>query len=189
MSAITVAGLTSPERNTPVLITAISAWSLTALCIIPTLYSAQTATAYTRVTRNTNSPDLSLLPISVSANRCPNCKHLVSRREEHKCLANRCRICGAERPPHSDINSDQHLCYIRRLEPEIDHVDGIFFNDFETFVNREGVHVHYLVCTISLVGEEWNAYGLDCVQKFVQKFRKKRHREATFIAHNAKTVT
>ena len=101
-------------------------------------------------------------------------------------MANRCRICGAERPPHSDINSDQHLRYIRRLEPETDHVDGIFFYDFETFVNQEGVHVPYLVCTKSLAGEEWHAYGLDCVQKFVQKFRKKRHREATFIAHNAK---
>ncbi|KAL3976503.1 olfactory receptor [Sarotherodon galilaeus] len=113
--------------------------------------------------------------------KCPDCK-LLSRREKHRCRAVRCKICGAELPP----DKNQHMCYIQPLKHESPDTASIIFYDFETFPDREGTHVPYLVCTKSLEGEEWHAYGVDCVEKFVQRYRRKRYRETTFIAHNAK---
>ncbi|CAI5679595.1 unnamed protein product [Oreochromis niloticus] len=113
--------------------------------------------------------------------KCPDCK-LLSRRGKHRCTAARCKICRAELPP----DKDQHLCYIQPLKHETLDTASIIFYDFETFPDREGTHIPYLVCTKSLEGEEWHAYGVDCVGKFVQRYRRKRYRETTFIAHNAK---
>lgn len=88
--------------------------------------------------------------------KCPDC-HLLSHREKHRCTAARCKICRAELPP----DKNQHLCYIQPLKPHesSDNVSIIFY-DFETFPDREGTHVPYLVCTKSLEGEEWHGHAV-----------------------------
>lgn len=96
--------------------------------------------------------------------KCPDCK-LLFPREKHRCGAVRCKICGTELPQ----DKNQHLCYIQLVKPKSLHTASIIFYDFETFADREVAHVPYLVCTKSLEGEEWCAYGLDCIEKFVQR--------------------
>ncbi|CAG5950739.1 unnamed protein product [Menidia menidia] len=58
--------------------------------------------------------------------------------------------------------------------------------DFESFSNQSGVLVPFLVCTKTLKGVVWYAYGLDCVKQFLLHFRSHGYRGYTFIAHNAR---
>ncbi|XP_061764740.1 uncharacterized protein LOC133557872 isoform X1 [Nerophis ophidion] len=106
---------------------------------------------------------------------------------KHTCPKLKCQICKEELPrSDSETPETRHLCYIQPQPREVNHNDNIIFYDFETFVDDNHTHIPFLVCTKTLQGEEWCAFGLDCVTVFLNHFRKPRYLKSTFIAHNSR---
>lgn len=62
----------------------------------------------------------------------------------HMCATLKRKICGEKFPPDSDI--DDHCCYIQPLPMAMKHTSKLIFYDFETLVNKDCVHVAFLVC-------------------------------------------
>ena len=123
--------------------------------------------------------------------KCPKCKLFYciptsTGFNKHKCPRARCKICGEALPSDSKAAVENHLCYIQPLPRDSEHTDKLIFYDFETFVDDRHVHVPFLVCTKTLKGLEWMAYGQDCVTAFLTHFRRPLYRGSTFIAHNSR---
>ncbi|KAM9741015.1 uncharacterized protein ACNS7B_012259 isoform 1-T1 [Menidia menidia] len=121
---------------------------------------------------------------------CPLCKKLYQvpasrERFVHECSV-KCTVCGEKLPGKADVTLNEHPCYIQPTLPDDGLDDKLVFYDFESFSNQDGVHVPFLVCTKTLKGVVWYAYGLDCVRQFVLQFRRPRYKGYTFIAHNAR---
>ncbi|CAK6983526.1 uncharacterized protein LOC117474988, partial [Scomber scombrus] len=101
----------------------------------------------------------------------------------HVCLKLKCKICGTENLPD---NGARHLCYIQPLKVDTTHTSKIVFYDFETYADRSGLHVPFLVCTKTLEGVRWKAKGESCARQFIKHFRSPAYARAVFIAHNSR---
>ena len=139
--------------------------------------TSRTRACYVKHKKSLNDTTLSTCQ---KIHKCSNCKCLFSASTEHKCMTLKCKVCGVHK------GDEPHQCYIQPVKFQENQTQDIFFYDFETFVNDKGEHMPYLVCAESLQGEKWMSYGLDCVEKFLMKFRKPQYKKATFIAHNAR---
>lgn len=96
----------------------------------------------------------------------------------HKCLKGKCGHCGEM------LTSDvEHKCYIQPREQSDPQTKYVFY-DFETTV-ESGKHVANFVCAIDYDNNKWWASGPSCVKLFVERFRRPKYRNYTFIAHNA----
>lgn len=125
--------------------------------------------------------------------RCHECKNVyriaMSRDSSHDSPTRKCGICSQKLIPVSDKEGEEervHVCYIQPLPQSTEHAQNQIFYDFETFVDQDGLHLPFLVCTKTLGGPEWWFYGLDCVKKCLLYFRRPMIEGATFIAHNAR---
>ncbi|XP_023194843.1 uncharacterized protein LOC111609654 isoform X1 [Xiphophorus maculatus] len=122
---------------------------------------------------------------------CSTCKRLyrvpMNKEKTLHICESKCVICGEKNlPPGTDVTLNDHQCYIQTSTIDDKLHDKLVFYDFETFVDQSGVHKPFLVCSKTVKGVEWHAYGLDCAQQFLLHFRRPMFKGHTFIAHNAR---
>ncbi|KAF0047692.1 hypothetical protein F2P81_001325 [Scophthalmus maximus] len=117
--------------------------------------------------------------------KCLNCNWcyyipLTVQIKPQECSKLKCKICGC------NVECETHRCYIQPLKQETEYSEKLVFYDFETYLDGKGVHVPFLVCTKTLYGKIWNAYGEDCAVCFILHFRRPLFRNSVFIAHNSR---
>ncbi|XP_049338297.1 uncharacterized protein LOC125803858 isoform X1 [Astyanax mexicanus] len=112
--------------------------------------------------------------------QCNTVQHGRKGTSKHSCRANLCRQCGAKVNPEFE-----HECFITPLEKEKNNKKYIFY-DFET--NQEsGNHIANFICCSTFKGKVWTAEGPDCVSAFFKRYRRKKYKGYTFLAHNARS--
>ena len=110
-------------------------------------------------------------------------------RAPHICVPKKCRHC------HSPLyDGVEHTCFIEKKKPKKrkDKENKYIIYDFETQV-IDGIHCPNYVYAHDLDEKPedrviFEAYGLDCVDKFLFEFRKPKYRKKyryAFLAHNA----
>ena len=113
---------------------------------------------------------------------CPECNTVQDRCKgstKHQCRTSLCKDCGAK--VKSEI---AHECFIEPLKREPSDERFIFY-DFESN-QQTGYHIANYICCIDFSGNVWTADGDACVAAFFKRFRRKKYKGYTFIAHNAR---
>ncbi|KAK2863533.1 hypothetical protein Q5P01_003066 [Channa striata] len=117
--------------------------------------------------------------------KCSRLYHIPQTKDgkPHKCLESKCHICGG-------VMMEDHLCFIQKLPlpKRIDFIPEkkLIFYDFETYPDKNGVHVPFYVSVETGNGEKWDWWGVDCCEKFLLRFRTRRYQNAVFLAHNSR---
>ena len=120
------------------------------------------------------------------------------RGDGHVCGLAKCHHCGEAKP-----SDGEHECYIQpyvrpkkrkrggggqapHSDDDEDYVDcdNYIYYDFETRIHN-GRHEANFVAAKTSDGTEWYAGGLECVGKFVKRYRTGAYKSYTFVAHNA----
>ncbi|XP_048850894.1 uncharacterized protein LOC125719998 isoform X1 [Brienomyrus brachyistius] len=113
--------------------------------------------------------------------KCNN-RYTVTKNNQkgHKCKPNtRCAFCKEDLTPDCT-----HQCFIEPVKRE-DLTDRYVFYDFECRQD-EGTHIANYICCIDFEGNCWTAKGDGCVAEFFKKYRNRKYKGYTFIAHNSK---
>ena len=149
------------------------------------------------------SPEYGVVPCKKTkyCNKCCR-QYIVAKRSAktgkqgpgHACSVAKCVHCG-----EVILSDTKHECYIQPPWAELSPTDPVplatagpedkkkvkyVFYDFETRYHN-GRHEPNFVAAMTYGGKEWHASGVDCVGKFVRRYRSRRFTGFTFIAHNA----
>lgn len=71
---------------------------------------------------------------------------MTGNSKPHKCPSLRCKICKVALTCNCMDETEVHWCYMQVLPAEKENTNMLVYYDFETFVNKNGVHVLFLVC-------------------------------------------
>ena len=98
----------------------------------------------------------------------------------HKCIPPTCKDCNEVL-----YGDGVHECYIQPLPLDEKHTERYLYYDFETRYEN-GQHVANFVAVKEWGREEiWYNSGPNCVKVFLEKYRKHKYNDCTFVAHNA----
>ena len=116
---------------------------------------------------------------------CSRCMrvHYSPPGSSHVCVANRCTICGGKRC----VDDEDHVCYIQTLPSDNRYSQKYIFYDIETYCDDSGQHHPFLICCKSFKNDTFVFWGLDCAFQFIKKFRTRKYKNTTFIAHNSRS--